>query len=348
MKIRSLPLLSLVSLLVLALAAPSFAQDWKGRGRLQGRVKTEDGKPIKDAKVQLFYGGDETQSPPPIVTKKNGRWSILGLRNGGWSVVIEAEGFVPSQGQVRVSELGTNDPVEITMRRLEDTEEAKKGREVMGWIEEANSLIQAGKFADARALYENALEEVEGGSRPSLLQGVAQTYLQEGNLPKAEETLDRVLTETPDDLNALTMKARVQGQQGKTDAAVTTLDQLVTLNPDNIDALQLIINLLLGEGREDEAQAYIARLPEGTKVDANNYLNLGIDAYNAGNMEEALRHFDKAAADNPNMPDVFYYRGLAHLASGDLDKAKIDLQHVVDIDAAHPKAAEAKELLEAM
>ena len=48
------------------------------------------------------------------------------------------------------------------------------------------------------------------------------------------------------------------------------------LAPDDPVTLQLLVNLLVSAGKEGEAQAYMAKLPQGTKLDANTLLNLGI------------------------------------------------------------------------
>lgn len=332
---------------VLLTAVPAEAQDWSGRGRLQGRVTTESGEPIQGAKVTLTELRSD-DGPEPLITKKNGRWSILGLRNGQWQVQIEKDGYVTSSGVVQVSELKTNDPVMVSLRNVNDTEEAKRGREVIGDLEQANIYLREGKYAEARALYEKVLPEVQQESHPAILSGIAQTYLQEEKYAEALTTLQRVQEARPEDPTTLKLIATVQGRMGEVDAALASLKQLIELTPDDVDALQLTINLLLQNDREDEAQAYIDRLPEGASFDPNALLNLGIEQYNAGNMEEALGYFDRAVAANPSFPDVYYYRGLAHLASGNADDAKADLEKLIEIAPDHAKADEAKEFLAAL
>ena len=64
----------------LTLAAPAFAQDWKGMGRLEGRVLDPDGKPLPDVTVKLNLpsrGGGTT-----IKTDKKGHWAIGGIASG--------------------------------------------------------------------------------------------------------------------------------------------------------------------------------------------------------------------------------------------------------------------------
>jgi hypothetical protein len=75
-----------------ALCAPASAQDWKGRGRAQGRVVDEAGEPIAGASVRLYTGLGKS-GPAPFLTNKKGSWSHLGLKLGMWTVEITAEGI---------------------------------------------------------------------------------------------------------------------------------------------------------------------------------------------------------------------------------------------------------------
>src|SRR5688500_5013851 len=77
--------------LALVLAAVSVrAQDWKGRGRREGRVLAPDGTPIEGATVKLE--NPERGGGPTMKTDKKGRWAYLGLVAGSWNIDVEAAG----------------------------------------------------------------------------------------------------------------------------------------------------------------------------------------------------------------------------------------------------------------
>src|SRR5580693_7871793 len=105
---------------VSALAAPLAAQEWTGHGRAQGVIKDEQGKPVAGAKVTLRPGKGRVEAtksgPPPITTDKSGKWAILGLANGPWGVLIEADGYIPSEGQIAVDEFHPSQPVTISLK----------------------------------------------------------------------------------------------------------------------------------------------------------------------------------------------------------------------------------------
>ncbi|HEX6865093.1 MAG TPA: tetratricopeptide repeat protein, partial [Thermoanaerobaculia bacterium] len=191
---------------------------------------------------------------------------------------------------------------------------AQQGPSVLDVIEEGNQLLTQEKFAEARAAYEKALAQLEPENHPAILRGIARTWFQEK----------------------------------QPDKAVEVLQQALQIKPDDVESLRLIINLLVAQGKEKEAEEYIARLPAGQTVDPATLLNLGIKHYNDGKMPEALEEFNRVVTENPNLPDAYYYRGLAFLASGKSAEAKADFQKLLELDPKHANADEAREFLKSM
>ncbi len=315
---------SLLLLLLLA-GLPAFAQEWAGRGRLHGEIKDEQGRPVEGATVWLRPGdaaidpNNPGEGPKPITTNKNGKWSVLGLAGGAWRVLILKEGFLPSEGNVRVAESGPPpQAIIIGLKSMSAAQaqavEAQKGPSVLDVIEEGNQLLTQEKFAEARAAYEKALVQLEPENHPAIMRGIARTWFQEK----------------------------------QPDKAVEVLKQALQIKPDDVESLRLIINLLVAQGKEKEAAEYMAKLPAGETVDPATLLNIGIKFYNDGKMEEALTEFNKVVGENPNLPDAYYYRGLAYLASGKSAEAKADFQKLLELDPKHANADEAREFLKSM
>ena len=321
---------SLILLVVLSLVAgvPAWGQSWAGKGRLQGAVKDESGKPVQGAKVVLRMTTDrvdpKTDGPAVITTDKNGKWSILGLAGGAWGIVIEKEGFMLSEGQVKVSEFGIAQPIPVTLKVIpkeviQKAQEESAAGKAKGALERANGLLAAGKFADARAAYQEGMAKLQ-----------EQTDAPQD--PALQVSIQRAIADT-------------YFREGKTDQAIDTLKQTLTLAPDDPITLQLLVNLLVGANRESEAKTYMAKLPEGTKVDANALLNIGIKSFNDGKMEQALSEFDRVVKENPDLPDAYYYRALVYLNQGKNAEAKADLQKLLQIDPSNKYASDAKEFL---
>jgi tetratricopeptide (TPR) repeat protein len=303
----------LAALLLFAAVAPAVAQEWQGRGRIQGVVIDEQGKPVEKAKVSFLRG---EQGPKPTYTDAKGRWAVGGLGQGEWKVLIEKDGFQLSEGTVRANEFGSVPPVNVTLKKVVMEAQAQtKGSEAVGYIQKGNELLTAQKYAEARAEYEKAIPLLDAENQPAVQRGIAMTLYQEGKVEPAVEVL-------------------------KT--------QVLVAKPDDPQTLQLLVNWLVGAGREEEAKQYIARLPQGTTVDPNSLLNLGIKAYNDQKLDDAAGYFNRVVQENPQLPDAYYYRGLVFLAQSKTAEAKADFQKVLEIDPGHAKADEVREFLKSL
>jgi len=295
-------------LLAVLVAAPGFGQVWKGKGRLQGLVIDESGKPVQGATVTLRMQENPDQGPEQLTTDKKGRWSILGLVLGMWTVHIQAPGFDISQGVVQVNEYGVNPVVKTEMKKPAVDPKMAQARAA---LERADALLHDKKAAEARAEYESALPVLEGDNRVLVLKRIAFCQMVEGNDAGAVDTLKSALADSPNDAEAIKL----------------LVDRLVVLH------------------REDEAKEYTARLPEGEGLSANTLLNLGINAYNDNQLDDALAKFNQVVAAKPDLPDGYYYRGLAYLASSKSAEAKADFEKVLALDPNFRYASECRDFL---
>jgi tetratricopeptide (TPR) repeat protein len=327
---------ALLAVLLLSAGASLWAQGWAGRGRLQGLVKDPDGKPLAGAKVTLRQGAPPVKAdgpgPVPLTTDKNGKWTYLGLAGGTWGVLIEKEGYVTSEGQAQVIEggVGVAAPIAVTLRavpkeQIQKQQEESKGGQAVKSIESGNTLLQQEKYAEARAEYEKALALLEPQYKPAVLRGIASTYYKE-----AAQAKDK------------------QAKAHKMDQAVGALKQALEIKPDDPESLQLISTLLVDAGRENEAKAYMARLPQGTKLDPDTLLNVGIRAYNDKKVDDALAEFSRVIEQNPQLAEAYYYRALTYLNKGKNKEAKADLQKLLELDPNNKFAAEAREFLKSL
>lgn len=343
----------------LALALPALAQQWAGRGRLQGDVTDKDGKPIVGATVTLRWGKDPTLGPAPLKTDKHGKWSILGLVGGAWGIIVEADGYKGSEGQASVNEFGPAPAIHVRLNQptKEEIAAAQPHNAAREALESGNALLQQQKWPEARAAFEKALPEVaDAEAQASILKAIAGTYLQERNAASAIDTLNKVMALTPTDTATQRLLAGALYASGQTELAahhqaageqlkekaIQTMQAYVESSPQDTEAIQTVVDWLVDAGREPEAKTYMAKLPEGAKVDPAALLNIGIRQYNESKLPEALASFDRVVAENPDMPDAYYYRGLAYLGSGKMKEAKADFEKLLQMAPNGEHAADAK------
>jgi len=235
----------LLLLLFVVAGVPAWGQSWAGKGRLQGQIKDEAGKPVEGALITLRHGtgpvDPKADGPKAIKTDANGKWSVLGLTGGSWGVLIQKEGFMESQGQVTVNEYAIAQPINITLKvppkavMQEAQKQNTQALEAKSALERGNLQLQAGKYAEARAAYEEGMGKLEEKDRaalqPAIYLAIADSY----------------------------------SKEGKNDQAIDALKKSLEVDPNNVDTLKLMVSLLVSANREAEAKPYIARCRRGPR-----------------------------------------------------------------------------------
>jgi tetratricopeptide (TPR) repeat protein len=293
--------------LSLVLAAPALAQDWKGTGRLEGRVTDEKDAPVAGATVKLELperGGGTT-----VKTDGKGRWALGGIAAGSWHVDVEAAGFAPRRLSVRLpSEASRLAPIEVQLERAEG---AGTDPAAQGALSAAETAYAAGRYAEARAEYEKLL-----GLRPDLAvrihQQIGFAWIQEKQHAKAVEELKKVLAVEPDNhrVRAIAAQAALEGK-------------------------------MLDEGR-----TLLAALPPDTVREPDVLFNIAVAFLSAGATEDAVRYLTEAIARDPNDAEALFQRGLALVKLERTAEARADFEKVVAVAPSGPQAETARKALE--
>ena len=181
---------TLLAFVVVALVSPVLAQNWKGVGRMSGKVLDADGKPIPEAGVRLncaARGGG-----PTVTTDKKGNWSFLGLTVCDWSIEVSAKGFSGKAVVVSMpSEEVRQPPVNVTLDKLQGPPP-----ELLAAVKAGDEAFAAKNWALARENYEKILAiQPELGAQ--VYPKMARTYVEEKNTAKAIEYLEKSMAADP-------------------------------------------------------------------------------------------------------------------------------------------------------
>jgi len=296
-------LVAVVSLL----AVSARAQDWKGQGRLEGKVVGSDGTPIAGAIVKLHNparGGG-----PTIKTDKKGKWAFLGLVAGSWNVDVEASGHATKKATITLaSESARMHPIEV---RLDKAGPAPTPPEVVETVQKADEAYKAGRFAEAQAEYEKLL-----ALRPDLAATIHQqmgfSLIQLKKYPEALEHLQKMLDADPANAQVRAIMAQAALEGGMTDRG---------------------LELLKG-------------VDDATVKDPDVFFNIGVNLLNAGRPDDAIVYFGKSVALDPAYADGYFRRGLAHLQRARNAEAKTDLKKFVELQPTGAQADLARKALE--
>lgn len=357
--------------LLLAIVPAATAQDWAGRGRAHGSVKDEAGNPIEGARVEVYLR-TQGNGPESVTTNEKGRFTHAGLAGGVWTVLIDADGYKPSEGSAHVSQFGSNKAMNIVL-----------ASDPRSSITSGDSLLDQGDYKAARASYTEAMKGLDEVGQARLHARIGDTYLQEGSLdsakseyqealaflapeeqshvriklgnayqaggqfPEARGEFEKALVTLDGEAKASVLTEVAKGYYGEQnmDAAIDSLKQAVEAAPGNVAAIQVLADILTQQGREAEAADFLAQLPEGTKLETDTVLNIGIRLYNDGDSEKALGYFERAVADAPDNPEGYYYRALCHLGMGSNDQATADFKKLLEIDPNSSHKDEVNEFL---
>jgi tetratricopeptide (TPR) repeat protein len=290
------------------LAAPASAQS-RGQGHMAGVVKDESGQPVQGVAVKAMKAGEHDEFTDK--TNKKGEWAINGIAGGEWNLDFSKDGFETRKVTVPFSEHTHVPPMEIAIKKA--VVKVDPNAEIKTELQKAAPLLEAGKYAEARAIYE----------------AVLQKY--------------------PEVWQVEPLIARTYAGEKKPDEAIVHLQKALEHEPESLEVKVLMASLLSQQGKTAEAQKYMDDIDMTKVKDPVVFLNQGINLINQGKAADALPLFDKVVAAFPNNPDGFYYRGRCELALGKFTEAKADLQKFIAMPGADPSEVEqAKKILEQM
>lgn len=298
----------------LLLASLLSAQGWAGRGRLSGTVEDSEGKSVQGATVKLTMDG---AGPDEVQTDRRGRWAKGGLRSGDWIVLVSKTGFVPTEHAVTINEYATGADRPVLKTQLRQSEGAgltddAGAQAARALLEQGNGLLAVEDFEGAITVFSEALPSLPDGAKASVLVIIAQNQIR----------LER------------------------DDEAIANLEKALALAPENVDALRLMSRRLTALGRSEEAQQYLARLPEDLRADPEILLREGVDLYNQNDFEGAVEKLTAAIEGEPEWADAYYYRGLARMAATQNEAAAEDFRKMIELAPDDPRAEEAKQFAE--
>jgi tetratricopeptide (TPR) repeat protein len=300
-------LMAIVAAGGLLAASPLLAQDWKGMGRLAGKVTDTDGKPLANVTVKL--DNPERGGGTTVTTDKKGHWGLFGVAAGKWNVDFSLDGYAPKG--ITLTLPNESDRLPSIDVQLEKAAPAGPGPELAAAAAAADAAYKAGRWAEARAEYEKVL-----GSKPELTalieQQIGFTYIQEKDFDKAVEHLDKAVAADPQNqkLRAIAAQAALEG------------------------------------GKTDDAKRLLATLDESAIDSPDVFFNMGVNFLNAGAVPDAILYFGKALKLDPSYVDAYYRRALGYLGQGQTAEAKADFQKVIELQPDGQMAEMSRKALE--
>jgi tetratricopeptide (TPR) repeat protein len=289
----------------IVLAAPAFAQDWKGRGRMEGKVTDEGGAVIPNVTVKLEI---PERGGTTVKTDKKGRWVVGGIVAGTWNIDFVADGYQTKVIKVSLpSESSSLLPIEVKLAKATPTGPSPEVREALA---RADGAYKEGRFPEARAEYEKLLSLLPDLG-PRVHQQIGFCYIQEKNYAKALEHLQLVLE----------------------------------AEPGNVQIRAIAAQAALEGGLVDRGRELLAGVDESTVKDPDVFFNIGVNFLNAGQTEDAVKYFTKAVELDPKYVDGYFRRALGYLQLSKTAESRADFQKVLELTPEGPQADLARKAL---
>jgi tetratricopeptide (TPR) repeat protein len=162
--------------------------------------------------------------------------------------------------------------------------------------------------------------------------------------PAAIQQLQDLVREDPQDPVPLSRLASIQEQHGEIQKAAESLQTLISINPENWPAMIRLSRLNAEHFKDLRKALELAKSAHSLAPDDGQASALlGELVYTSGDYPWALSLLEQAANQSPDEPPVFYHLALAYYALGRVTEADTAMQKAVQSGDSLPNLEQAKQ-----
>lgn len=243
-----------------------------------GTVKSEDGKPIKGAKVILIFSEDGTKYE--ITTDKKGRWRKASMRSGAWTIGFMAEGYEPKNFNITLSAIKRNPPIDVKLAPIPKSPLIK-----------GDALYQQKKYDEALEEYQRVLAENQ--DLYQVYDKIGLCYYRQNDLENAIKSFNLMLEKEPQSQDTLTNLSAIYFEKGDLEQGMKYFKQLDEKSLKDPSIFYNIGILLFKNRKIDMAIDYLEKCIAVDPMYVNGYYQLALTYLNKGDLEEAKKNLKK-------------------------------------------------------
>ncbi len=296
-------------------------QESLGRGRINGEVVDENGRPVEDARITVenLRTGTKLEGK----SDKKGHFAVAGLGTGMWRIEGSKAGYASSSLEMNVSQLQANPPITLTLKKLSGFSALKEDEAAFALFDKGNALIKEGQYDEALKLFEEFLTKY-----PEIYQvhlNIGTCYLKKDELDKAKFEFEYVLE-----------KALLAHGNYKRDAEAT------------FRAFSGLGEIALKKGDFETARGHFSQALEISPRDEVAAYNVGEVLFSNQQVDEAVKYFELAIQIKKDWSKPYLKLGYAYLNKGDFAKSLENFNAFVQLDPENPEAAQVKNVIAAI
>lgn len=302
--------------IILMMVAALIASDLYSAplGKLRVTVLDSKGKPVAGVKVTIQDTVDK-HLVFTVTTDKIGIAVQVGLQNHVVQVTLDKEGYRSLVKNIKI-------PVGLVVEE----------RFTMSTVEEGLQQQEAG---DSKAQAIHAYNE-------------AAAFLREKKYDEAIVSLNKSIALDNTVYLPYYYLGVIYFEQGKFQEAVEPLTKAAALNPAYANAYRLLASVYEKLGDKTQAEKYTKLAQEKGGKTAPDAYNEGVAAFNAGDMDKAIRAFDEALKLDEKFSPAYYQLGLSYVNKGENEKAVAAFKKYLELKPDGEEAETARSIIESL
>jgi Tfp pilus assembly protein PilF len=232
---------------------------------MSGSIKDEKGQPIRGATIILENPAALPRSFT-TTTDDKGRFAVIGLRSGNWSLTAQAPGFIPTQTVVRA----TTNPAQTPNVMLSLTRgvgatgtgllAGVNPKDLLADLQSASKLFNDGKLNEAIAAYQAIATKAPALTLVNMQ--IANIYRQKNDYDSAAKYYERAAELDPASSRPILELGLMALNKGDRDEAARLMEKVLSVNTQCAPAAATQDNAFANPRCADsvEAQSVLERL----------------------------------------------------------------------------------------
>lgn len=255
---------------------------------VRGKVVDEQGRAIAGATILVEFLNKPVSYDTQ--TDRKGEYLQLGIELGIYRITATKEGYLGGAIDVRVTGV-------IDAPRIELAVAPPSAADITEMFNEAVRFAQAGQLDEAEAAFEELLE-----LQPGLAEvhgNLGYVYAQKKDWANAEAAYLTALELNPAEPSFSFALTEVYRDSGQDEKAQELLDKMASERPENAAAQVKRGVFLLNSGKNEEAQAAFEAALAADSSAAEAHYHLGTLLVGQGKVPEAIEHLEAYLATGP-------------------------------------------------
>jgi tetratricopeptide (TPR) repeat protein len=257
-----------------------FAQDYKGKGRVNGFVYDEGGRPLEGVIVRLYYV--DSRSGYEVKTDASGKWSGVWLRSGAWDIDFEKPGYLPQRISVKIKESDKNPDIQITMQKAEGQTVSEEFKSL---ITEGSRLYEEGNWEGSLQVFTGILDRFPEAD--IVKKSIGDIHFKLEQYEQAIGFYQEVLEKNPDDLETMISIGNCFGNMGQGEKAMEWYSKIAIEEIQDVNVLYNIGTDFYERSLFEKALEYYIRAVELKSDFLDALYQLGLTYSTLENYEKA-------------------------------------------------------------